>query len=330
VSDDKADRRAVWIGAFALGSLVLLAGFALLLGGGRFLAERNLVVAYFEGSVAGLRQGSAVTFRGVRIGEVKAVGLLVDAGTLHTLIPVTIEVAPDVRWIGGAAPADAPDLVRTAVERGLRAQVRSTSFVTGQLQVDLDFRPEAPAVLRGDPAAGGPPEVPTVRSDLEALQAELGEVRIGQLVSAAERALGAVERLAARADGEIGALSGSVRTTAASADAAMAEAAETLRLSRREIEETLGSVRHVASDARVQLAGRGGELSRLLVSAERAVGRADRVLQSANDLLGPRTAFRSDLEAAGRDLSAAAGSLRGFAREVERNPGALLTGRLAR
>ncbi|MBL6082298.1 MCE family protein [Belnapia sp. T18] len=330
MSDDKADRRAVWIGAFAMGSIALLAGFALLLGGSRFLAERNLVVAYFEGSVAGLRQGSSVTFRGVRIGEVKAVGLVVDAETLRTLIPVTIEVSPDVRWIGGEAPANAPDLVRAAVERGLRAQLRSRSFVTGQLEVDFDFRPEAPAVLRGDATAGGPPEVPTVRSNLDAIQAELGEVRIGQLVAAAERALGAVERLATSAHREIGALSGSVRTAASSADAAMVEAAESLRLSRREIEETLGSVRHLASDARVQLAGRGSELSRLLVLAERAVGRTDRLLQSANDLLGPRTSFRSNLEATGRDLSAAAGSLRSFAREVERNPSALLTGRLSR
>jgi len=56
----------------------------------------------------------------------------------------------------------------------------------------------------------------------------------------------------------------------------------------------------------------------------------DTLLASANTLVAPRSSFRGDLEAAIRDVSAAASSLRNFARTVERDPSALLSGRTSR
>ena len=50
-------------------------------------------------------------------------------------------------------------------------------------------------------------------------------------------------------------------------------------------------------------------------------------MSSVNSLTDPRSQMRADLEAAIRDLAASASSLRGFASEIERNPGAILTGR---
>ena len=54
-----------------------------------------------------------------------------------------------------------------------------------------------------------------------------------------------------------------------------------------------------------------------------------RLLVSLNGMTAPRTPFRGDLEATVCDLAASAASLRGFARSVERDPSALLTGRAA-
>jgi paraquat-inducible protein B len=49
-----------------------------------------------------------------------------------------------------------------------------------------------------------------------------------------------------------------------------------------------------------------------------------------NSLAESRSQFRSNIEAAVRDLSATASSLRGFAETVERNPNAILLGRGSR
>ena len=50
------------------------------------------------------------------------------------------------------------------------------------------------------------------------------------------------------------------------------------------------------------------------------------LLASLNSLAGPRAPFRGNLEATARDLADTTSSLRAFARTVERNPSALLTG----
>ena len=83
----------------------------------------------------------------------------------------------------------------------------------------------------------------------------------------------------------------------------------------------------MAVGAQRQLDGRGAELSAVLTTAERVGRQAEALLLSLNGMTEPRARFREDLEATARDLAVSAGSLRAFAREVERNPGALLRGR---
>ena len=83
-------------------------------------------------------------------------------------------------------------------------------------------------------------------------------------------------------------------------------------------------------DARGQLGARGGELSRTLADADRAVRQAETLLQSLNGLAEAGSPFRDDLEATVHDLAASASSLRDFAETVERNPNALLMGRASR
>jgi paraquat-inducible protein B len=52
------------------------------------------------------------------------------------------------------------------VDAGIRAKLATESFVTGQLLVELDFRPDTPAVLRAR-TKGGPVEIPTIPGDVQ-------------------------------------------------------------------------------------------------------------------------------------------------------------------
>jgi len=137
-------------------------------------------------------------------------------------------------------------------------------------------------------------------------------------------------RLSDHIDAEIGPLSASIHRTLDAATDTLKDTDEAVRRVQGEASTALHDVHLLLVDANRQLNNRGGELSRTLISADRAVNQAETFLKSLNSLAESRSQFRSNIEAAVRDLSATASSLRGFAETVERNPNAILLGRGSR
>ena len=81
-------------------------------------------------------------FRGIRIGTVSDVHLEFNPQTFEARIPVIFQIEPErIRGIGADAPEDPYVLMEGLVARGLRAQLESGNFLTGQLLVDLGFSP---------------------------------------------------------------------------------------------------------------------------------------------------------------------------------------------
>jgi len=134
-------------------------------------------VLVFNQSVRGLQPGAPVDFRGIVVGEVAAIHTQYDPATQKISIPVEIRVYPErftSRLRGGAKGGRLPrdtKLLASLVERGLRAQLRTGSLLTGQLYVALDFFPDAPRAKLD--FAQTPPELPTTPSTLEDLHATL-------------------------------------------------------------------------------------------------------------------------------------------------------------
>lgn len=119
-------------------------------------------VLYFPGSVRGLTVGAPVDFRGVVIGEVTAIGADLNPNTLDYNFPVQVSVYParlrarstnQTANQNASQTANQPDnsaveirkVLDHMVAKGLRAQLRSGSLLTGQLYVAMDFFPQAPA-----------------------------------------------------------------------------------------------------------------------------------------------------------------------------------------
>ena len=160
------------IGAFVVGATVLLAVGVALFGGAELLAKRNIFVAYFTEDTQGLRVGSNVMMNGVHIGFVSGMALLVDRDDFESQTDVTIEILPESFTVtkDGVKLGDATasvvrheDLVGKG---GLRALLQSESFVTGQLLVELRFRPDTEPIMRGGDHAPYP-EIPTIPSDMQ-------------------------------------------------------------------------------------------------------------------------------------------------------------------
>src|SRR4029077_13141467 len=168
------------IGAFVLGAVALIIIAILVFGSGRLFRQTRTFVLYFDNSVNGLRVGAPVKLKGVEIGSVKDIRLLVGQGTASDKIPVIIEI--DLKKLtrrgAGTTAAVVPEAMqKVIVDRGLRGQLEMESLVTGLLYVALDFFPGTPINFVQKP--GGDydyPESPTLPTTLEQAKGALTRV----------------------------------------------------------------------------------------------------------------------------------------------------------
>jgi paraquat-inducible protein B len=311
------------VGGFVLGALALAVAAILLFGKSHFFQKSSRAVVFFNDSVAGLTVGAPVTFHGVQVGTVQGISIQFWAETLQARIPVFLELAPDaIIWEGGKMAEGITDY-RRLVQAGLRAQLAQQSLVTGQLRVDLDFRPGTAAQLVG--AVADLPEIPAVPSQLTQLQNQLAQVPV--LMESVQRALVSIERLSNHMDGELAPLAQSARQTADAATQTLQAANAAIHQTQAQASTTLRELNELLPAARAQIDARGDELGRALTDADNTVRSARALLESLNALAQPSSPLRSDLEAAARDLAATTSSLREVAGTVERNPSVLLRGR---
>jgi phospholipid/cholesterol/gamma-HCH transport system substrate-binding protein len=321
-------RRPSVVGAFILGALGLGIFAILFFGGMRWFTKNSELVVFFSESLAGLDVGAPVTFNGARIGSVKSLTIRVSPETLSARIPVVLEIEQSrFTQAGAKSVAERFDYERL-VKAGLRAQLALQSLITGQLRVDLEFLPDTPAQLVG--ASEGLPEIPTVPSDLGQLRNELTGLQLRQLSESAQRALTALARLSDHLDAELAPVTRNVQDTLTAATRTLEATNEAVHQVQTDASTALHDLDLLLIDGRQQLAGRGGELSRTLITINHAAHEAETLLGSLNGLADSRSVLRGNLEASIRDLAASASALRGFAQSVERNPNALLMGRANR
>jgi paraquat-inducible protein B len=163
------------IGAFVLGAIALLAVGLVIFGGLSWLRASSTYIAYFPGSVKGLRAGAPVDFRGVTIGQVTDIRIRFNAADGSMQIPVLMRFEPSrITVVGRERVIETGADLQELIKRGLRAQLQTQSIVTGLLSIDLDFYPNAPLTMVGGQTTY--PEVPTIPSTMEAFQQTLGDV----------------------------------------------------------------------------------------------------------------------------------------------------------
>ena len=180
------------IGAFVVGAVVLIVAGVLIFGSGQFMKKTNRYVLFFQGSVKGLNVGASVLFRGVKIGSVQSITLEADAKNLVIYIPVIVEIEPDrIHVVHGVR--NAPENMAGLLKKGLRAQLTSGSFVTGQLLIELEFHPDAPLKLVG--LNKHYPEIPTIPSTFDLFFDKLKDLNIDKIVTELLSAIGALEKV---------------------------------------------------------------------------------------------------------------------------------------
>ncbi len=99
-----------------------------------------------ERSVRGLNPGAPVEFRGLTVGRVSEISYQLVENTSVQKTPVLIQL--NEYLLQKHFPASFRDEgakgLQAALERGLRASVKSSNIITGQMFIDLDYYPDLP------------------------------------------------------------------------------------------------------------------------------------------------------------------------------------------
>jgi paraquat-inducible protein B len=316
--------RQTAVGAFVLGGIALGLAAIVLFGKFNLFNPSIRAAVVFQDSIAGLSVGAPVTFRGVPVGAVESIAIQFDPKTNVAYIPVTIRLEPDRALISqrdDGANIGLPALIT----RGLRAELNTQSFVTGQSQIDLDFDPTSAPVLHPDIARL--PEIPTRQSTLQKAREQLSQLPLRELTDNTMATLKSLRGLAEKLDQDLPPLVESLKATSDHSTETVAAAGQAVKRLQDRLDTTLGAIDQAATIGGQQLNQRGAELQTLLVSSNQTMVQAREVLGELKGLTSERAASRTNLESTLRDLAAAAASLRGFASDVEHNPQLLLTGR---
>jgi paraquat-inducible protein B len=312
------------VGAFVLGGLLLVLGAVIFFGRFNFFNPAIRAVVVFQDSIAGLSVGSAVTFRGVPVGSVENIAIQFDPRNSIALIPVIVRIEPERAKIerpNGTAGVDLPELIK----RGLRAELNVQSFVTGQSQIDLDFDPGSEPVLHPDISML--PEIPTRQSTIQKAKEQLSQLPLRELADNATNTLASLRGLSEKLDQHLPPLVESLKTTSDHSAQLIETATQAIRDLQARVDTTLADVSRLSASSDAQVNQRGAELRTLLATTNQAMTQARDLLSEARSATASRAPDRTNLNAALRDIAAAAASLRGFAGDIERNPQLLLTGR---
>ena len=142
----------------------------------REVTVRRKYLLYFDGSVRGLTPGAAVEFRGIDLGVVKSIDVEFDQETKEFLIPVMVEMEPERMGKDPVVMTEEENrkVMDELVARGLRAQLKTGSILTGKLYIDLDFFPDAEK--EEIHMVDGYPVMPTVPTSIEEITKDVNTI----------------------------------------------------------------------------------------------------------------------------------------------------------
>lgn len=269
--------------------------------------DQIALVSYVEGSARGLAVGAPVELYGIRVGQVSAVHLEFRPATSDFRVAIHMMIQPGRLW-HVTPDADFEGVAARLLARGLRAQLRSSSLLTGQMVVALDFFPDAaPAQLTRE---GKELVLPAMPGEADALTTGLGNIvrRLNALP---------LEQIAANLNATLAGTN--AITNGPELRRALASLAATLA-------GTQDLVRKLDSGMTPALA-RAPEIARQL---QETLAQTNRLIAATNGADGQDSRAARDLQRLMAQLADTARSVRLLADFLDQHPEALLRGRVGK
>jgi paraquat-inducible protein B len=313
------------IGMFVVGSIILAVAAIAVVGSGSLFKKTHKFICFFQGSLNGLKVGAAVKARGVEIGSVSEIRLRLDpfegrlkagAGAFEEL-PVIIDIdESQLKARGATGEALKPKELNTLIERGLRAQLATESFLTGLLYIEVDLHPGTPRHLMLEPRTSPYREIPTIPTDLQQVQ------------ETAMKALAKLDKV------DFVALTQSITGAATAASDLMNSPdirATLVRLqtTTQSLNETLASIRKLTQNLNSNSAPL---LASLKKTSDQAGASLIQITSAATVLqttLAPDAPLAYRLDIALENFSEASSAIRELTDYLQRNPSAIVRGKYA-
>jgi paraquat-inducible protein B len=307
------------IGAFVLGAIALIVIAVAVFGSGRFFKTTQIFETYFSGSVKGLSIGSPVMFRGVQIGSVKDISLILDPKKLEFYIPVVFEIYPEKAQrlgTGGAKPTG--ELIKPMIDKGMRTQLIMLSLITGQLAVSVDFFEEPAKFIGLDHKY---PEIPSVPSATEELQQTLQELPLREIVAKIDSVMGSVDDFVH---------SGDVQANMKMLLATLGETRELMDKLNDQVGPLAENLQGTSTEIRQAVASMSGKVTGekgLIENSSKTLARAEEMLHSVQQIAQENSAMGYELGCAITDMSRSLRSVRSLTDYLERHPESIIKGK---
>jgi paraquat-inducible protein B len=319
------------IGGFMVSAMVLLVVGVLIFGSGKFLQKTYPFVLFFDGSVKGLKSGSPVVFRGVKVGSVGKIMIRPNPQTLDVQIPVIINIDPENVAIPEKMIKKNPHKwIPKLIDKGLRAQLSLESLVTGQLMIELDFHPNKPARRVGLDL--GYPEIPTIPTAFEELAQTLKKVPIEEIFEKLQSAIEGIEKVLTAP--ELMETIRSLNLAVRNANKLINHGDKLVLNIDRQVAPLSRSFQDTANDAQVlvknidnQIQPVVDRLKNALEPIRSVLEQSEKTLATYDNLVGERSELRYKVNGSLDEISAAARSLRALTDYLGQHPDSLLRGK---
>ncbi len=151
--------RLTWVGAFFILSIVALVSLIFLFSLRQQLDRQNLFVMVFDGSLKGIHVGTPVEYRGIKVGEVEKIRIVLNRNRIVASMPVWVsfynrlmvdksyKVQPFTR-----------QRVSLLIKNGLRAKLKNRNLLSNNQIIALVIKPTAPKKYH----LHTPNEIPTI------------------------------------------------------------------------------------------------------------------------------------------------------------------------
>jgi paraquat-inducible protein B len=295
------------IGSFVLGAIAIAIVGILVLTAGEFMKDTKQFVLYFDGDLSGLDVGAPLDYKGVKIGKVVDISIVYDYKDDTVSVPVIAEINHDCFT---AINGEKVDLIQHGMElhikRGLRAQLKTQSLVTGKLKITLAYDADAAApVYRAKNT--DLPEIPTIPGSLDSLAKRVSELPLEEIVVDLGNVTKALSKIAD--SGEVDSFVKSLSNL-------------TRRLEKLPLEDIASEIHDTTKSVAAIIDS--GDVRNVLKSLDMTLRESQQLMLRVNKESEP---FKDEMLMLMEQFSDAAESIKYLAEYLERHPEALLHGK---
>ncbi len=305
----ETNKKSLLIGIFIVGAVAIFVALIWILGSGLIFSNNITYVMYFNESAKGLRKGAKVAFKGVSVGEVSEVNVILDSQTFLAKNQVIVTIDKNRLKTNSDNMFDfgmsAKKITNLLIKKGLRAQLQTESIVTGVLMINLDFDKSIPIKLSGKNEDFI--EIPTKPSGLSQITQTLDKIKFDQAISKLTQILDNVDQFTSK---------GTLGKTIENLNVAVVELQKTTKQIGSVFEKMNGKISPIMDDVKM-----------MTENASKTFEELQEFTNGLNGMVGDDSKFRYKLEETIESIDRASKSLSTLSDYLTRNPEAIIYGK---